>query len=61
MGIAVRLYTKEIRVIEVIEVIEHDHLARPDRKALAELLPEFCRAVRSWVTAVTESPARLVP
>jgi hypothetical protein len=46
MGKAVRLYTKEIRVIKVIEVIKRDHLACRER-GLGNFLPKFCQPVRS--------------
>jgi hypothetical protein len=68
MGKATRLYTKEICVVEVIE---HDHFdrgrggrARPAQSPVLagsswpEVLSMGCGAE---VTAVTGSPARLVP
>jgi hypothetical protein len=67
MGEAIRLYTKEIRTVEVVEPDHFDcdqgGRARPSRSLFlaALLVPKFCHGVRSWVTAVTRSPARLVP
>jgi hypothetical protein len=56
MGKATRLYTKEIRMVEVVEPVRLDHRSWQSLVARGS-----AGEVQGWATAVTKSPARLVP